>query len=164
MRAHPATKFLKAVDSQTQEMLGQATWLVLDKPLEPEQLEVDGYDTEDDKEFSRLLHEQQMRYRIGASREANGHLLVLDSLAVRAEHRRKGVGSKLIQWGTKIADEMGLDAVVEASMEGAPVYKKHGFESMGKMTYDMPAKFEQRRTPDLLFMKRLSRQNASSSA
>ncbi|KAL8833168.1 MAG: hypothetical protein Q9170_004449 [Blastenia crenularia] len=158
MKQNPNFKFLKAIDSETNEILGQATWILLDRPLENEILVGEGWDTEEDKEFSQLLHEQQMRYRIEASRAVQGRLLVLDCLAVRSEHQRKGIGSKLIQWGTKLADELQVEAVVEASMKGAPVYEKHGLRNVSKMQYSMPAKFAGRRTPNLLFMKRVPKE------
>lgn len=157
MHQNPAFKFLKAIDSETKQIVGQATWLVLDRPLEHEKLEGEGWDTAEDEEFSRLLHEQQLRYRIEASRKANGRILVLDCLAVCTDHHRRGIGGQLVKWGTELADEMQVEAVVEASMKGAPVYARHGFESMGKMQYNMPAKFGDRQTPDLFFMKRLPR-------
>ncbi|KAI9642820.1 hypothetical protein NHQ30_008553 [Ciborinia camelliae] len=44
------------------------------------------------------------------------------------QHRRRGIGSLVIGWGTKKADELGLDCYVEGSQTGVPLYKAHGFE------------------------------------
>ena len=33
----------------------------------------------------------------------------------------------LVKWGCDLADQDGVSAYVDASKEGAPLYKKHGF-------------------------------------
>jgi hypothetical protein len=34
----------------------------------------------------------------------------------------------LMEWGTKIADRLGVDSFVEGSQTGVPLYLQHGFE------------------------------------
>lgn len=51
----------------------------------------------------------------------------LDLLCTHPDYRRRGAGSALIQFGCTIADEGGLGAYVDASKEGAPLYKKFKF-------------------------------------
>ncbi|KAI5290176.1 hypothetical protein KEM52_000543 [Ascosphaera acerosa] len=41
--------------------------------------------------------------------------------------RRTGVATRLLEWGVRRADELGLECYLEASSLGAPVYRKHGF-------------------------------------
>ena len=43
------------------------------------------------------------------------------------EHRRQGAGNMLMEWGTKKADEMGLETWVDATPSGEELYKKHSF-------------------------------------
>ena len=38
----------------------------------------------------------------------------------------------LMQWGTDVADKLGLHAFIEASEAGKPLYLKHGFEVVGE--------------------------------
>jgi len=34
----------------------------------------------------------------------------------------------LMEWGTKMADRLGVDCFVEGSQTGVPLYLQHGFE------------------------------------
>lgn len=45
-------------------------------------------------------------------------------------YRRHGVGTLLVQFETKKADEMCLETFVESTDNGKPLYGKHGFEYM----------------------------------
>ena len=55
----PNPRFIKAVDTETNEIIGQATWLILDKlPLDEQQLEGDLWNTEDDKLYAQHLFKQ----------------------------------------------------------------------------------------------------------
>ncbi|KAG4034541.1 hypothetical protein MFRU_003g05000 [Monilinia fructicola] len=65
------------------------------------------------------------------------HLLV-GYCFVDPEHRRKGAGSLMMEWGCKIADEMGLEAFVESTDDGRELYKAHGFVIVNHFFLDMP--------------------------
>ena len=43
-----------------------------------------------------------------------------------------GAGNLLVEWGTKKADEMGVEAFVESTAIGVPLYEKHGFAMMNE--------------------------------
>ncbi|KAL9018593.1 MAG: hypothetical protein Q9185_004109 [Variospora sp. 1 TL-2023] len=53
--------------------------------------------------------------------------LLLEILFVHPSHRRRGAGSLLVEWGVRKADEMGVEAFVEATDDGMPLYAKYGF-------------------------------------
>ncbi|KAJ5624772.1 hypothetical protein N7510_001081 [Penicillium lagena] len=53
--------------------------------------------------------------------------IYLDMLATHPDYRRRGAASLLVGWGCKIADQRGLEAYVDASKDGAPLYEKFGF-------------------------------------
>lgn len=55
---------------------------------------------------------------------------MLEICFVEPSYRRRGAGNLLVQWGTQKADEMGLEAFVESTDDGKPLYAKHGFEYM----------------------------------
>ena len=53
--------------------------------------------------------------------------LVLNIIFTHPDYRRKGAGDLILQWGTKKADEMGLEMWLDATVHGRPLYLKHGF-------------------------------------
>ncbi|KAL3425443.1 GNAT family [Phlyctema vagabunda] len=62
--------------------------------------------------------------------------LYLDILATLPEYRRRGAGSRLVEWGCRLADEQGKMAYVDASDMGAPLYRAWGFEFL--QTIEVP--------------------------
>ena len=44
-----------------------------------------------------------------------------------AEHRRRGANTLMMEWGTKKADELGLETFLEATPLGSMIYARHGF-------------------------------------
>lgn len=71
--------------------------------------------------------------------------LALDLLTVDPMHQRRGVGHMLVKWGTKLADELGFIAVVEASEVGKGLYESEGFEFAGRWETRLPGKWEGKR-------------------
>jgi GNAT superfamily N-acetyltransferase len=57
-------------------------------------------------------------------------------MAVVPEHRRKGVGRLLMDWGVKKADELGVEAWMEASSLGRLLYENVGFKVLLKLVWD----------------------------
>lgn len=53
-------------------------------------------------------------------------------------HQRKKVGDALVRWGTKRADEMGVEAVIESSVFGRGLYEKHGFVWIKDVVVEAP--------------------------
>ncbi len=51
-----------------------------------------------------------------------GNLVSLDILAIDPAYQRKGVGARLVEWGTKKADDLGFEACVESSIFGKGLY------------------------------------------
>lgn len=51
--------------------------------------------------------------------------------------QRKGAGKLLLEWGIKIADELGLPTYLESSQEGFGLYKRHGFEEVDVFDLDL---------------------------
>ena len=52
---------------------------------------------------------------------------VLDICFVHPIYRRRGIGTLLMEWGIKIADERGLESYIDATEEGIPLYEKHKY-------------------------------------
>ncbi|KAJ5814481.1 hypothetical protein N7474_006258 [Penicillium riverlandense] len=51
----------------------------------------------------------------------------LDTLGTHPDYQGRGAGSMIVKWGCDLADKAGVSAYVDASKEGAGLYKKHGF-------------------------------------
>lgn len=64
----------------------------------------------------------------------------LQMLSTAPKHQKRGAGSMLVKKGLEIADEKGLNAVLEASPAGAPLYKKHGYVEKGRAVFE-PRKY-----------------------
>jgi predicted N-acetyltransferase YhbS len=87
------------------------------------------------------------------------------TLSVDPEYASHGVGSALMEWGTRIADEDKIFCWVHASDGSHMFYGKHGFETVGELTVD-PDEFATQPAPDdggtwgqytFRYMKRLPR-------
>lgn len=66
-----------------------------------------------------------------------GVYMVLQSLATDPNYQRRGIGSKLVQWGLDQADAEGLPCWIHASDAGRRVYEAAGFEQVGYDEYDL---------------------------
>jgi len=53
-----------------------------------------------------------------------------------SEHRRRGAGLMMMQWGLNKADAMGLDSFVEATEAGHEMYKAAGFITVNDLWAD----------------------------
>ncbi|KAI4248615.1 MAG: hypothetical protein L6R42_009231 [Xanthoria sp. 1 TBL-2021] len=111
-----SARFLKAVDTETGEVVGQANWLVVNG-REGEREEKEGerglgegpWDSPEEREFAELLYGSLLAQRNEFMGRMGGRGLVLTFLSVLPAHQRRGAGSQLIKWGTDLADSMGLD-------------------------------------------------------
>ena len=57
-------------------------------------------------------------------------------MAVLPSHRRRGVGSLLMNVGVKRADELNLECWMEASGTGKPLYETFGFKPVAPIEFD----------------------------
>ena len=51
----------------------------------------------------------------------------LDTVATHPHYQGRGAGSMLVKWGCDLADSQGVEAYVDATKDGAPLYAKFGF-------------------------------------
>jgi len=54
----------------------------------------------------------------------------LQSLFIKPEYQRRGIGAALLKQGIEMIDKSGLVAYTAASLEGKGLYSKVGFESV----------------------------------
>lgn len=76
------------------------------------------------KEFFTML-EKKHREHMGSRPH-----WYLELLAVRKSHHGQGLGKRLLSWGLERADKDGVEAYLQASPAGAPLYRKYGFEDI----------------------------------
>ena len=82
-------------------------------------------------------------------------LFALDLCAVSPAFQRRGIAGKLTKWGLKEAERRGgLEAVLEASAMGRPVYERLGFKVEGtEIPYNVDKEFAGRDMPASVFMR-----------
>lgn len=51
----------------------------------------------------------------------------LEALGTMAQHRKKGYGTALVQYGNDLADKLGVECYLDASDMGRPVYEANGY-------------------------------------
>jgi hypothetical protein len=138
--------FLKCVDTSTGEMIAGARWRYV-KPKSPgatertwEEVEAafserfPPYDETEPEMLDALmdLFNKHKREALG-----NRPYFCLDTLATLGKHERRGAGSMLVRWGCEKADEAGVQAYLEASPMGAPMYARHGFVALPEIELDL---------------------------
>jgi len=81
-------------------------------------------------------------------------VMILGSCTTHPAFQRRGVASKLVQWGLDEARRRGVPhAVTEASSMGRHVYKRLGFEPQGSdIVYEIDDEFSNRRLLPNVFM------------
>lgn len=57
----------------------------------------------------------------------------LNLLSVNPAYQRQGIGSILLQWGTKEADRHGRDSFLISSPAAVNLYTKFGFQVVGEV-------------------------------
>jgi hypothetical protein len=82
-------------------------------------------------ELYDIFQERQRKYL------ANRPYYSLDTLVTLPRHERRGAGGMLVRWGCEKADEAGVQAYLEASPIGAPLYARHGFVGLEEMQLDL---------------------------
>ncbi|KAF3055029.1 hypothetical protein GL218_07402 [Daldinia childiae] len=159
-----ASTFLKATTQGGQEgqelIIGFAVWTLMKEAPPAELAETENVEEvwpdEADREFMKRLWSDYVIPRSKAVKESDGKgVYVLELLAVHPEYQRLGAGAALVEWGTKAADQQGLQAVVEGTPAGRRLYEKCGLRAnIEEMHFDFGDEFADRRKPKLTFMTR----------
>lgn len=137
--------YLKCVDISTGKMIAGARWRHI-KPKDENAFErsweeveegfevPEPYDESDPELFRSLytLFNETKRELLGQRPYYS-----LDTLVTLPQHERRGAGSMLVRWGCELADKAGVEAYVEASLMGAPMYARHGFVAARELELDL---------------------------
>lgn len=81
---------------------------------------------------ARAYFERSFAARFGLPRL----YMELSMLAVHPEHKGRGIGGMLLREGLKTADDLGLPVFVISSMQGKPMYERHGFGDVRHLPLD----------------------------
>ncbi|KAK4695262.1 hypothetical protein P7C71_g2459, partial [Lecanoromycetidae sp. Uapishka_2] len=128
----PTSIWLKVVDTDIgDKIVGAAEWNKfvenpytkrLDHPME-----ATWFPEGEDREFANKLLDDWL---VPRQQTMNRPHMLIALLFVHPEHRRRGVARMLLDWGTRKADELGIEAFVEATDAGKPCYESSGFVYM----------------------------------
>ncbi|KAI1209811.1 uncharacterized protein F4807DRAFT_74693 [Annulohypoxylon truncatum] len=130
-----------------------------DDPIETLGLEKIYPDDEVEQRYLGQLFRSFLKRRGEVIREKEASqppsLMHLELCAVDPAYQRKGIASKLVQWGLDEARRRGgLEATTEASSMGRLVYKRLGFYPEGPdVNYHVDDEFMSRERPPNLFMR-----------
>lgn len=104
------------------------------------------------------------------------HVAALDLLTVDPKYQRRGAGRMLVQWGTEVADKLGVkvnlfpspnkvmgaltlsQAVVESSEEARGLYESEGFRVVEHRSIGYPRKWAERKSQEFIWMIRSAKE------
>ena len=142
--ANPNVVFLKVVDTDlSSQAVAFAIWRITreDEPIaetrppptisKPEQ--------DDNGDINHALFTAFLNWGMPGKQQliAGRKRVDLTFLCTLPEHQRRGAGKMLLQKGTEIANQEGLDSWVVASSAGLPLYKSVGFEEVEGGTFEL---------------------------
>lgn len=93
------------------------------------------------KRYTQWAMDEQ--YAARARHLSNGPYAQLEILFTSIGHRRKGAGGLVVDAGVARAEELGLDAFIEASPEGRFLYETRGFRSVEDVRPVCPEEFKE---------------------
>ncbi|ETN37745.1 uncharacterized protein HMPREF1541_07368 [Cyphellophora europaea CBS 101466] len=127
--------WLKAVDTETGQMIGFAQWHIYEpgKPIpEPPPREFGpGSNPEVCEAFFGSIDAKRQQVM------GDKPHIFLKFLHTDPKHQRRGAGSMLIKWGIQRSEELNLPAYLEATSAGHGLYAKHGFQDIGRLDFDL---------------------------
>ena len=115
-----------------------------------------------DKRFAdqmfRSLWKRRIEYigQVSDSGRNPPAIFVLDLCAVDPAFQRRGIASKLVQWGLEEAKQRGnLECTTEGSAMGRAVYRKLGFkdEGVGDIVFEVDEEFTAWEKPPNVFLR-----------
>ncbi|KAJ5137246.1 ATP-dependent RNA helicase dbp8 [Penicillium atrosanguineum] len=119
----PQPQSLKAPNDSETSSVDLSVQQKKEKPRTPAQL------------LGRLMHSDSMKWEKDSMK--GKRYLTIQALATNPSFQCQGIGSKLIKWGTDMADAEGLPCWAHASPAGHHLYTRAGFSELGRSEYDL---------------------------
>ncbi|KAI9880639.1 MAG: hypothetical protein M1830_001643 [Pleopsidium flavum] len=128
----PSSHWIKVVDpDQDNKVIAAAKWMIYPKdpfakgiPPTPSAF---WWPDGEGRRYVNMVFENITKLRV----RRQPHALLHGSMT-HPDHRRRGAGNLLMDWGTRKADELGLESFIEASDMGRWLYVHHEFRIMGE--------------------------------
>jgi hypothetical protein len=127
----PTVKWSKVTDTATGEIIGVAQWLIITDQKPPE-FDFDGppgtWENDTEKKYAQEIYRSFVRHRRELMRKEELPIVgkwrcrrtmwsrtarltelhvVLSIMTVNPKHQYRGAGTLMMEWGTKLADELG---------------------------------------------------------
>lgn len=131
--------FATVTDTSTNTVIASAHWEfapanatetemeeLFNRPPPPPDANADAWN-----DFFGYLSEQRRKY-LGKKRTGFLHVLT-----THPDHHRRGAGGLLMKHFLDAVDEEGIEAYLEASEAGKPLYARHGFKPVFEQTFDL---------------------------
>ncbi|KAF2656092.1 hypothetical protein K491DRAFT_628904 [Lophiostoma macrostomum CBS 122681] len=134
-QADPSSHWYYVRDSETDLTVGCAQWeLHLQNPFAegPPNLRAPWWPDGEYREFCELILNQV--YTPRTQKMTKPHV-ALNWMAVHPSYRRLGIGTSLMRAGIATANAHDVEAWMEASAMGRPLYEKHGFTSVVEIQF-----------------------------
>jgi len=133
------THILKVIDTDLDnKLIAFCKWHIYKHERSPSE-----YRTEGDRQFGPEVNVEVANAFFNALDEKRVEIMggkphcMLSLIDTDPDHQRRGAGSMLVNWGTRIADEERLPCYLEATAEGYPLYRKNGFEDVNILDMDL---------------------------
>ena len=152
-RGDPSSRWLKVIDTETGRLVGAACWHTYENNpfTEPSEDECMWFPAGEEREMANDLMEQfvtpRMSYmgkphmcmslRIPWPGQTNTTAPVLEICFVHPDFRRRGAGRLLMNWGVARADELEVEAYIDATAEGKPLYEAYGFVAAKRLDFQL---------------------------
>lgn len=138
LRGEPEAKIQHVVDTETGAIVAGAFWYIYESEQTEEKLNEilakptpeQGYREDFEPIYSHL---KDNRREIMGTRP----YVYLNVLFTSPKHHRRGAGAMMIKWGVDKADELGLEAYHESSIEAKPLYERFGYKAIKEVKFDM---------------------------
>ncbi|KAF2733242.1 acyl-CoA N-acyltransferase [Polyplosphaeria fusca] len=139
LEADPDLYWIKVTDTKTGRMAGAAEWEVrktIEKPSgEPKPLNAYWHtEGSGEKQFAEQMLTQFKTFM--KARMGRPHL-ELEQIVVHPDHRERGAGKLLMDWGIAKADKLGLESCVQSVPFAVPLYEKYGYANLDTLDPDM---------------------------
>jgi len=142
-KGDPTSHWLYVTDKKTGKVLGGTQWNIYEKnPFEKPGPKFAAYWIKEGTEFRKIADRAFEKFLAPRPTRMNRPHLLIMWCGTHSQERRRGAGMMMMEWGTKKADEMGLDAFVEATDDGYPLYKAAGFVTVNEFVLDVEDKQE----------------------
>ncbi|KAF2167209.1 hypothetical protein M409DRAFT_22638 [Zasmidium cellare ATCC 36951] len=139
----PSNHFIKAVDSDTGEIVGVSQFEIKEEGDEAGELLAEDApppgDWPEGGNWGMKRFFARESWRLVEGSFGRGAHVVIDLLLIHPTHQHRGIGSQLLQHVLEEADSRNIPVGLESTPAGLALYKRHGFVETRVIKADMRA-------------------------